>query len=301
VSSPTELEDALDGFLAQLRVERGASRNTVAAYGHDVGGWVRWLAERGVASPDGLVADHLADYLVALDAGGLGARSVARARTAARQFVRYLVEEGALDGDPTERVRSPRFGSPLPVVLSAAQVEAILATPDPSTPLGLRDRAMLELLYSAGLRVSELVGLPLHAVRLDPPLVQVVGKGNKERLVPMGEQAAAWIARWLAEGRPVLDPAQRSEALFVTTRGEGMTRQNLWIRLTEIARIAGVRGKVSPHVLRHSFATHLLAHGADLRAIQAMLGHADISTTQIYTSVTRERLRAIHARTHPRG
>ena len=297
----TTLEGALDGFLAHLRVERGRSRHTLAAYGQDVGGFVRWLAERGVQAAPDVGPDHLADWLVAREGEGIGLRSLARARSAIRQFLKFLVEEGEIAGDRTERVRAPRFHRPLPVVLSAAQIEAILDAPDPSTRLGVRDRAMVQLMYSAGLRVSELVGLRVDGVSLSPPIVRVFGKGGKERLVPMGAVAAEALALYARDVRPAMASDPRQSSFFLAEHGGPMTRQNLWERLLRHARVAGVPGKVSPHVLRHSFATHLLTHGADLRAIQAMLGHADISTTQIYTSVSRERLRAIHAEAHPRG
>jgi integrase/recombinase XerD len=298
---PSSLEDALDGFLAHLRVERGRSPNTLAAYAQDVGAFVRWLDTRGVQTAAGVDPDHLADWLVARAGAGIGLRSLARARSAIRQFLKFLVEEGEIAGDRTERVRAPRFHRPLPVVLSSAQIEAILDAPDPSSPLGVRDRAMVQLMYSAGLRVSELVGLRVDGVSLSPPIVRVFGKGGKERLVPMGAVAAEALARYAQFARPAFARDPRQPAFFLAEHGGPMTRQNLWERLLRHARIAGVPGKVSPHVLRHSFATHLLSHGADLRAIQAMLGHADISTTQIYTSVSRERLAAIHAEAHPRG
>jgi integrase/recombinase XerD len=295
------VDDAIEGFTYWLKVERGRSPHTLAGYRHDAVRFAGWLAEQGVHRPQDVEARHLEAHLAALLDDGIGLRSIARARSALRQLFRFLVAEGHLETDPTRRVEAPRFTTPLPTVLRPDQVEAILAAPDPSTPLGLRDRAMIQLLYSAGLRVSELVAVPLHQVRLDPGLVLVTGKGRKERLVPMGEVAADAVALYLRDARPALDPGGRSTALFVTRRGAPMTRQNFWERLVGHARAAGVHGKVSPHVLRHSFATHLLANGADLRALQALLGHADVTTTQIYTHVSRERLKAVHALHHPRG
>ncbi len=291
----------LEGFLGHLKLERGRSANTVEAYRRDVVRFLRGLSALGVSAPSEICADHLSAHLVALHADGIGLRSIARARSAIRQWMGYLVGEDELEGDTTKVVRAPRFPTALPRVLGEGQVEALLDAPDPSTPLGLRDRAMLQLLYSTGVRVSELVGLRCDGVRFDPDVIRVRGKGSKERLIPMGPVAAAWLQRYLAEARPLLGELAGSEALFLGRHGDAMTRQNFWLRLREIAVVAGIRGKVSPHVLRHSFATHLLSHGADLRAIQAMLGHADIGTTQIYTAVTHERLKAVHAETHPRG
>lgn len=297
---PDALDAAVEGFAAWLSVERGRSAATLSAYRADITRYLGWAAAQGIAAPGELDREHLERWLVALEGEGIGPRSRARARTSVRQLMRFLVEEGVLSADLSARVGAPRFVSPLPTVLSSRQVEALLEAPDVSTPLGLRDRAMLQVLYSTGLRVSELVGLSRRQVQLDPPLLQVVGKGNKERIVPMGEVAAGWIARYVRDARPLLGPPE-AEALFLSQRGEAMTRQNFWERMTTWGRLAGLRGKVSPHVLRHSFATHLLTYGADLRAIQAMLGHADVTTTQIYTSVSRERLRQIHADAHPRA
>jgi integrase/recombinase XerD len=295
------MEHAAEGFLYHLAVERGRSPHTLDAYRRDIARFVAFLADRGTTEPEAVAQGDLADFLVHLDAEGLGARSLARARSAIRQLFRYLVAEGILEHDPTHQVEAPRFPSPLPTVLSESQVEALLDAPDPSSALGLRDRAMIQVLYSAGLRVSELVSVPTHQVRLDPAVILVRGKRDKERLVPLGEVAASWLAKYLMQSRPQLDPQTRSTTLFVSQRGTAMTRQNFWQRLRRHALTAGIRGKVSPHVLRHSFATHLLAHGADLRALQAMLGHADVTTTQIYTHVASERLKRVHAEYHPRG
>lgn len=295
------MDEAIEGFIYYLKVERGRSENTLQAYRHDLRRFAAWLDEQGVRAPGEVTHALLADHLVALDRQGLGLRSIARARTSLRQLFMFLVKEGHLEADPSTLVDAPRFPSPLPVVLTSAQVEAILAAPDPDSTLGLRDAAMIEVLYASGLRVSELVGLPLASLDPGVGLVKVRGKGNKERLVPLGGRALDLVLRYLERSRPLLDPDRRSAALFVSQRGKPMTRQNFWQRLNGWARQAGVRGKVSPHVLRHSFATHLLENGADLRALQAMLGHADISTTQIYTHVTRARLRALHERHHPRG
>ncbi len=293
--------DAIEGFTYWLKAERGRSDNTIEAYGRDVRRFAVWLEGQGIDSPDAVTQAHVADHLVWLDRQDLGLRSIARARSSLRQLFRFLQREGLLDDDPSARVHAPRFPEPLPTVLSGRSVEALLGAPNRGTPLGLRDAAMIELMYSCGLRVSELVTLPGKGLDPEEGLVRVRGKGDKERLIPVGDRALALIRRYVAESRPVLDPDHSCPTLFVGQHGEGMTRQNFWDRLTRYAKLAGVRGKVSPHVLRHSFATHLLEHGADLRALQAMLGHADITTTQIYTHVTQARLSELHRKHHPRG
>lgn len=298
---PDALDHALEGFLYYLGVERHLADHTITAYRRDLVRFLDHLRDLGLADPAAVAREHVAGFLVALERQGLGLRSIARARTSVRQLFRYLVRDGRLGADPTTLVDAPRFPKPLPTTLSLAQVDALLAAPDDSTPLGVRDRAMIQLLYSTGLRVSELIRLQRGRTDLHDGLVWVRGKGGKERIVPTGERAATAIARYLTHGRPHHDPTGREPALFVSRRGTAMTRQNVWAFLRKHARRAGLPGKVSPHVLRHAFATHLLEHGADLRAVQAMLGHADISTTQIYTHVATARLEAIHARHHPRG
>jgi len=295
------MESAIEGFMYYLKVERNRSDNTVESYSRDLVRFQKWLADQGLDEPAQIGRTHVADYLVHLDKEGLGLRSIARARTSIRQLFKFLVKERLLEDDPTALVDGPKFPAPLPTVLSEKQVEGILAAPDRDTVLGLRDAAMIEILYACGLRVSELVGLPIRGLDLSVGVVRVRGKGDKERLVPIGDRALDLIVRYANEGRPVHDPQRRSPQLFVSRRGSAMTRQNFWQRLGKYARQAGVRGKVSPHVLRHSFATHLLEHGADLRSLQAMLGHSDITTTQIYTHVTQARLAALHSRYHPRG
>ena len=296
------IEAAIEGFLYALKVERNASVHTLDAYGRDVRRFADWLeAEHGTTDPGAVQTEHVQGFLRHLEAQGLGARSRARARTSLRQLYRFLIDEGLVEIDPTVLVDSPKFPEPLPVVLSTAQVETLLAAPDAGTPLGLRDKTMIEVLYSTGLRVSELVGLPNSAVDRSTGIAIVRGKGDKERLVPVGDRALGLINRYRVEARPLLDRKQTCRTLFVTRRGNTMTRQNFWQRLRKYAALADIPGKVSPHVLRHSFATHLLEHGADLRSLQAMLGHADIGTTQIYTHVTRARLKRIHADHHPRG
>lgn len=287
---------AIEGFLASMRVERALARNTLTAYRSDL---LRLGAEGGCDAPTRVQHADLAAYMATLLDSGLDQRSLARHRSAFRQFFKYLVREGLLSSDPSVLIEAPRPQRRLPSPLSETQVEALLAAPDDSTPLGLRDLAMIELMYSAGLRVSELVELPLSAVHLDGGFLKVRGKGSKERLIPLGEKAETLLRRYLVEVRG--DPKYTQPALFLSRLGTAMTRQNFWERLGQYASTVGIRGGVYPHQLRHSFATHLLAHGADLRAVQAMLGHADISTTQIYTHVAQERLKRVHREFHPRG
>ncbi len=293
-------EPAIEGYCAWARTERGLAKNTVLAYHADLVRLGAWMEARGVHDPREVRHEHLAAYVDALVEDGLDLRSVARHRSAFRQLFRFLLREGLLTGDPSTRIEGRVPPRKLPSVLSQRQVEAILAAPSPDDALGIRDAAMLELMYSSGLRVSELVGLPLAALHAEGGFVRVRGKGNKERLVPVGEEAIARIQRYLRLVRAGQDPDLRVPALFLSRLGGPMTRQNFWERVRGYARAAGVRD-VHPHELRHAFATHLLEHGADLRLVQAMLGHADISTTQIYTHVARERLKRVHAQFHPRG
>ena len=296
------MDDAIESFLYHLRVERHASPNTTSAYRGDLVRFARWAAQHaGGVAPAAIAHVHITDHIVWLDKNEISARSIARTRSVLRAFFRFLIDDGLREDDPTALTDAPKFSSPLPTVLSSKQVEAILAAPDLATELGLRDAAMIEVLYASGLRVTELVTLRRHQVDAEAGLVRVIGKGDKERLVPIGERAVELVGRYLRDARGTLDPKGSAPELFVNRRGRGMTRQNFWVRLALYAKLAGVKGKVSPHVLRHSFATHLLEHGADLRAVQAMLGHSDISTTQIYTHVTRSRLQAMHAKFHPRG
>jgi integrase/recombinase XerD len=297
---PAAADPLIEQFLDSLWLERGASRLTLAAYRTDLVGFAAHLATRGVALAAAGRADLLA-YLAAPQQAGLAPRSLARRLSAVRGFYRYLVREGLTQADPTARIDSPRLGRPLPKTLSEADVERLLAAPAGDAPEALRDAAMLELLYASGLRVSELVGLRLAQLDLNRGVLVVLGKGSRERLVPVGEAALARIESYLSGARGALLAGQVSDALFVTRRGGGMTRQAFWHRLRAHARTAGFERLPSPHTLRHAFATHLLNHGADLRAVQMLLGHADLSTTQIYTHVARERLKALHARHHPRG
>jgi len=289
----------LPDYLAALLVERGLAAHTLAAYRSDLTRFGVWLAKEDLAAQRCERAD-LRRYLSALRGEGLAARSAARALAALRSFFHYLLESGASTLDPTLELETPKLMRALPHFLSGEEVEALLAAPDVSEPLGLRDRAMLETIYAAGLRVSELVSLKASHLHLDPGFVRVWGKGTKERIVPVGSEARAWLSRYLEEARPKLD-TKRAEELFLTRLGTGMSRQRFWLMVKRYGRAAGIGTPLSPHTLRHSFATHLLEHGADLRAVQAMLGHADISTTEIYTHVTRERLRQLYDAKHPRA
>jgi integrase/recombinase XerD len=288
----------VDLYLDHLEVERGLSENSVAAYRRDLARWAGALEEDGVdllrAKPK-----ELAAAVRRMRREGLAPRSIARAVSALRGFYAHLVAEGERDDDPAVDLVAPKLIQRLPTVLSEAQVEALLAAPDVSTELGLRDRAMIELLYATGLRVTELVSLTLAQLRLEQGFLLAFGKGSKERVVPVGESAEAWLGRYFREGRPALVRG-RSDAVFLSRLGRAMTRQGFWTNLKRHAREAGVK-KVSPHVLRHSFATHLLEHGADLRAVQMMLGHSDISTTQIYTHIHQHRLKSLYEKFHPRA
>jgi integrase/recombinase XerD len=287
-------------FLDALWLEDGLAALTLAAYRRDLTGLAAWLQTQGVP---GLLAAGEADLLAcAAERHAATRASTANRRLAVfRRFYRWALRERLREDDPTLRLLAARTPLRVPKTLTEAQVEALLAAPDTGTPRGLRDRAMLELMYASGLRVSELVGLRTLQISLADGVLRVTGKGAKERLVPFGAEAEAWLRRYLAEARSAILGVRPSEALFVTARGAGMTRQMAWTLVKRHARTAGVAAPLSPHTLRHAFATHLLNHGADLRAVQMLLGHADISTTTIYTHVARERLRQIHARHHPRG
>lgn len=290
----------IESFLDALWMERGLSANTLAAYRADLNGLAVWLAARG-QSLTAASRQDLLDYLALRVRARARPRTTARLLSSVRRFYQHQVREGRLQADPSALIDAPKLGRPLPKTLSEAEVEALLAEPAVDDALGLRDRAMLELIYASGLRVSELVGLAVHQLNLRQGVVRVFGKGAKERLVPLGEEAAGWLERYLRHARPALLDGAQSDALFVTRRGGGMTRQAFWHLIKRYARRVGVRTELSPHTLRHSFATHLLNHGADLRAVQMLLGHHNLSTTQIYTYVARERLKDVHAAHHPRG
>lgn len=298
---PIEQDTVLiDRFADALWLERGLSDNTLAAYRSDLAHLAGWLAHHGSTLEAAGRADLLA-YIHARVEAGARPRSTARLLSSMRRFYRYLVRERLREEDPTTRIDAPRLGRPLPKSLTETEVEALLEAPDAEQPLGLRDRAMLEVLYATGLRVSELVGLDLSQVNLQQGLIRVVGKGDKERLVPLGEEAVAWLERFLRQGRMLIVGARPTSALFPTRQGHAMTRQAFWQLIKRYAQQAGIGRPLSPHTLRHAFATHLLNHGADLRVVQLLLGHSSLSTTQIYTHVARERLKAVHGRHHPRG
>ena len=289
VRAETVNQRLLDAFCDALWLEDGLSRNTIASYRGDLEQLARFLDGKSLLRAG---EENLFAFL-----GSRKGRSSSAARRVStlKRFYRYCLRERRVAADPTLKLDPPKRTPRFPKSISEADVEALLAAPDTATPLGLRDRAMLETLYATGLRVSELVGLKIFAVNLDAGVVRVMGKGSKERLVPMGEEAAEWISRYLESRK------RKSNALFITARGTGMTRQAFWYLIRRYATRAVPGKKLSPHVLRHAFATHLINHGADLRVVQLLLGHADISTTQIYTHVARERLKALHAKHHPRG
>ncbi len=291
-------EGLLPRFLEALLLEEGLRPNTVASYRFDLVRYLAWLADRGIV-PVRVVPEDVQRYLKTLK--DLNPRTLARALSALRRFHRHLQREGASEVDPTTTIDFPKLGRELPMVLSERDVESLLATPDTSTRLGLRDRAMIETLYATGLRVSELVSLRLSQVDQVAGVARVIGKGDKERLVPLGEEALAWISRYLAQARPLLVPDLTTDVLFPSSRSQPMTRQTFWYLIRRYARAAGLDCRLSPHTLRHAFATHLLNHGADLRAVQMLLGHTSLSTTQIYTYVAQARLKDLHARHHPRG
>lgn len=290
----------LDQFLDALWTEHGLSRNTLTAYRSDLAALAVWLQGRG-SSLIQAQRGQLLDFLAARIRLGVKPRSSARLLTSLRRFYCWLARENRISEDPSALIDMPRIGRPLPKILSEAQVESLINVPNVSQPLGLRDRAMLELLYATGLRVSELVGLRLHQVNLRQGVVQVVGKGGRERLVPLGENAVIWLERFLREGRAGLLGGRQTDCLFPSRRATQMTRQNFWHLIQRHARSAGIRVELSPHTLRHAFATHLVNHGADLRVVQMLLGHSDLSTTQIYTHVARARLKSLHQQHHPRG
>lgn len=298
-TTPDDLA-CIDGWLDAAWMEKGLSRNTLESYRRDVSGLARWLHARG-GSLLSATREDVQAYLAHCVRDDRHPRSQARLLSCLRGFYRWQLREQHVTTDPTLRIASPRTGRPLPKTLSEEDVERLLAAPDVDTVLGLRDRAMLEVLYASGLRVTELVTLTLSQLGLRQGVVRVMGKGSKERLVPLGEEALAWLERYLALARPALLDRQVSDAVFPGSGGKAMTRQAFWYRIKVAAATAGISKPLSPHTLRHAFATHLLNHGADLRVLQMLLGHSDLSTTQIYTHVANARLKELHARHHPRG
>ena len=291
----------IDAFCDTLWLEDGLAKASLSSYRSDLLHFSNWLGEQQLPALCAVDEASLMRFVAALSQT-LRASSQARYISTLRRFYRYLLARGRISVDPTLKVAMPVKPSRLPKVLSEAQVEALLAAPQTEQSLGLRDRAMLETLYATGLRVSELVGLKLHEFNFEMGVIRVFGKGSKERLVPLGEEAIDWLRRYLVEGRPELLGGRQSHDLFITARGASMTRQAFWYLIKRFALQAGIDpARLSPHVMRHAFATHLLNHGADLRVVQLLLGHSDISTTQIYTHIARERLKSLHAQHHPRG
>ena len=297
--APDASDASIDAFADALWLEEGLSRNTLQAYRSDLRAFARWLAPQGRGLLEAGESDLSAYF--AHRHGQTRATTANRRLTVFKRFFRWALREQRMVQDPTVRLQAARQPLRVPKTLSQAQVEALLAAPDVEQPLGLRDRTMLELMYASGLRVSELVTLKTFHLSMAEGVLRVMGKGGKERLVPFGEEARAWLQRYLAEARGAILGGQQSDDLFVTQRGAGMTRVMFWVIVKKHAQLAGITVPLSPHTLRHAFATHLLNHGADLRVVQLLLGHADISTTTIYTHVARERLKALHAQHHPRG
>lgn len=298
-ATSTFLTTLLPTYLDYLTVEKGLSRNSVSSYARDLRHFGHWLQDQRIEIGD-VERLLIVRYFQALRSDGISARSVARALAAIRGFFRFAVSEKYLTADPTENIENPKLWTNLPKTLPPDEVESLLAAPDRSTTLGLRDAAMLELLYATGLRVSELVRIRVDELVMDAGFLRTVGKGSKERIVPFGETARDVILSYVDTARPELD-TKGDPALFLTVRGRPMSRQMFWKTIEKHARAAGVRSHISPHVLRHSFATHLLENGADLRSVQMMLGHSDISTTQIYTHISRARLKKIYENYHPRA
>jgi integrase/recombinase XerD len=293
-------EQLIDRFLDAAWMERGLSRNTLSAYRADLVALARWVADQGrpiAAAERGDILAYVADRIE----NGARPRSTARQLSSFRRFFRWLVRERGGGEDPTARISMPKIGRPLPQSLSEAEVEALLDAPDTSGALGHRDRTMLEVLYATGLRVTELVSLRLGQVNLNQGVIRITGKGNRERLIPLGEESLEWLQTFIAGPREEILLEQQTDYVFPTRRGDRMTRQAFWHIIKRHTQSAGISQELSPHTLRHAFATHLLNHGADLRVVQMLLGHSDLSTTQIYTHVARERLRELHARHHPRG
>ncbi len=297
-SDPNRTDQLADQFTYHLRVERGLAANTIESYSRDLTRFFEFLENRHVYPPSASQVD-LMDYVSSL-AGQLSMRSIARNLSAVKMFYRFLVSDGKIEGNPARLLSSPKLPRRLPDVLSAEEVERLLSQPDPDTIRGRRDRAMVELLYATGLRVSELVNLKMANVNLEAGYLRTVGKGSKERMVPVGAKAIEALKQYLIQGRASFLKQKNSSYLFLNPRGKSLTRQGFWKTIKRYGLLAGIRKKITPHSVRHSFASHLLERGADLRSVQIMLGHSDISTTQIYTHVTRERLKQIHEKHHPR-
>ena len=295
------MNQRLDHFLRYLIVEKGLSKNTIEAYGHGLNRFSNHLREKGVRDWTDVTKFEVKAFLLFLKRKGLSTKTVVRNLVAIRTFFKFLAQEGILEVNPTEELESPKVAKTLPKILSLKEVEQLLEQPNLKTPLGIRDRAMLELLYAAGMRVSELVRLPMNQINLEGGYARLYGKGSRERIVPLGREAVKWVNLYLKDVREKLAKGKESQFLFINRSGKGMSRQRFWKNLKVYGQRAGIQKKITPHLLRHSFASHLLERGADLRSVQMMLGHVDISTTQIYTHVTGERLKKVHQRYHPRG
>jgi integrase/recombinase XerD len=295
------MNQLLDQFLHYLVVEKGLSKNTIEAYSHGLNRFLNHLAKKGVREWEKVTKFDIKTFLLFLKRQGLSTKTVVRNLVAIRTFFKFLVQEGILEVNPVEELESPKLAKTLPKILSLKEVEQLLEQPNPQTSLGIRDRAMLELLYATGMRVSELTQLPINQINLEGGYVLVYGKGSKERIVPLGREAMRWVDLYLKTARDKLAKERESPYLFINRSGKGMSRQGFWKTLKAYGLRAGIRKRITPHLLRHSFASHLLERGADLRSVQIMLGHVDISTTQIYTHVTGERLKKVHQRYHPRG
>lgn len=295
------MHQSLDRFLHYLIVEKGLSKNTIEAYSHGLNRFLNYLRGKGTEEVREISKFDIREFLLFLKRKGLSSKTLARNLVSIRVFLRFLTEESILSANPAEEIESPKTAKTLPEILSLEEVETLLEQPDPQIPQGMRDRAMLEMLYATGMRVSELTRLQVNHVHLEAGYVLVYGKGSKERIVPIGNEAIKWAQRYMGETRERLLKKRESPFLFVNRSGKPMSRQYFWKSIKAYGRRAGIRKRITPHLLRHSFASHLLERGADLRSVQLMLGHADISTTQIYTHVTGERLKKIHQRYHPRG
>jgi integrase/recombinase XerD len=299
-TAPEPADPAVARFLDAVWMERGLSSNTLAAYRADLTALSRWLGERGIQMARTTKSD-LQDFIAARVEHGARPRSTARQLSSFRRFFRYLVREAVIRDDPTAQIAMPKIGRSLPKSLTEEEVESLLGAPAVGDPLGNRDRTMLEVLYATGLRVSELVNLRYTQVNLNQGVIRIMGKGNRERLIPLGEEAVRWLNEFARSARGEILLERQTDYLFPTRRGDRMTRQAFWHIIKRYARKAGVDRDLSPHTLRHAFATHLLNHGADLRVVQMLLGHSDLSTTQIYTHVARERMKELHQQHHPRG
>jgi integrase/recombinase XerD len=295
------MEQLLDQFLHYLIVEKGLSKNTIDAYSHGLNRFLDYLRKKGIQEMPSVSKFDVRGFLLVLRKRGLSTKTVVRNLVAIRTFFQFLIQEGTLEANPIEELESPKIAKTLPEILTLKEVEQLLEQPNPRTPIGIRDRAMLEVLYATGMRVSELTHLPINQVNLEGGYVLVFGKGSKERIVPIGSEAMKWVGLYLKTARERLAKGKESPFLFINRSGRGMSRQQFWKNIKAFGRRAGIRKRITPHLLRHSFASHLLERGADLRSVQMMLGHVDISTTQIYTHVTGERLKKIHQRYHPRG